>query len=80
MVQGKWVRAIASNKLVPEDVIVLQPGKALCDMVLLRGACLVTDSMLSGEVRLKSNYHTNAHLMHTTATQQVMQSNGRPNI
>ncbi len=54
-VQGKWVRAIASNKLIPGDVIVLQPGRALCDMVLLRGACLVTESMLSGEVRLISH-------------------------
>jgi P-type E1-E2 ATPase len=79
MVQGKWVRAIASNKLVPGDVIVLQPGKALCDMVLLRGACLVTESMLSGEVQLISNYHTNPDLMHTT-TKRMMQSSGRPNI
>ena len=54
IVQGKWVRAIASNKLVPGDVIVLQPGRAVCDMVLLRGACLVTESMLSGEVQLIS--------------------------
>jgi P-type E1-E2 ATPase len=77
MVQGKWVRAIASYKLVPGDVIVLQPGRALCDMVLLQGACLVTESMLSGEVRLISNYHTDADHMHTT-TEQVMQSSGRP--
>jgi len=79
MVQGNWVRAIASYKLVPGDVIVLQPGRAVCDMVLLGGACLVTESMLSGEVRLISNYHTNADLMHTT-TEQVMQSSGRPQL
>ena len=51
MVQGNWVRATSSHRLVPGDVIVLQTGRAVCDMVLLRGACLVTESMLSGEVR-----------------------------
>lgn len=51
MVQGSWVRATSSHRLVPGDVIVLQTGRAVCDMVLLRGACLVTESMLSGEVR-----------------------------
>jgi len=50
LVQGKWVRAVASYRLVPGDVIVLQQGRALCDMVILRGACLVTESRLSGEV------------------------------
>ena len=50
LVQDKWVRAVASYRLVPGDVMVLQKGRALCDMVLLRGACLVTESMLSGEV------------------------------
>lgn len=51
MVQQRWVRAIASWRLVPGDVVVLQPGRATCDMVLLQGACLVTESMLTGEVR-----------------------------
>ena len=50
MVQGRWVRAIASHRLVPGDVIVLHKGRALNDMVLLRGVCMVTESMLSGEV------------------------------
>lgn len=50
MVQERWVRAISSHRLVPGDVIVLRNGRALCDMVLLRGACLVTEAMLSGEV------------------------------
>lgn len=45
-----WVRALASWRLVPGDVIVLQRGRVSCDMVLLRGSCLVEESMLSGEV------------------------------
>ena len=43
-------RAVASHRLVPGDVVVLLPGKATCDMVLLRGNCLVEESLLSGEV------------------------------
>ena len=50
LVQDNWVRATASYRLVPGDVMVLQEGRAVCDMVMLRGACLVTESMLSGEV------------------------------
>jgi len=53
MVQQQWVRAAASYHLVPGDVIVLQRGRALCDMVVLKGACLVMESMLSGEVNVK---------------------------
>ena len=45
-----WVRAVSSHRLLPGDVLVLQPGKALCDMVLLQGSCLIMESMLSGEV------------------------------
>lgn len=45
-----WVRAIPSHRLLPGDVMVLQPGKALCDMVVLQGSCLAVESMLSGEV------------------------------
>lgn len=45
-----WVRALASWRLVPGDVVVLQRGRVSCDMVLLRGSCLVEESMLSGEV------------------------------
>ena len=45
-----WVRAISSHRLLPGDVMVLQPGKALCDMVVLQGTCIVMESMLSGEV------------------------------
>ena len=50
VVQDKWVRAISSHRLVPGDVVVLQRGKAMFDMVLLRGACLLNKAMLSGEV------------------------------
>ena len=45
-----YVHATVSQRLIPGDVIVVQPGWATCDMVLLRGNCLVEDSMLSGEV------------------------------
>ena len=47
----RWVRAMPSHRLVPGDVVVLQQGRAVGDMVLLRGACLVAESMLSGEVQ-----------------------------
>ena len=44
-------RAVQSTRLVPGDVLVLLPGPATCDMVLLRGSCLVQESLLSGEAR-----------------------------
>ena len=50
IVQGGWVRAAGSHRLVPGDIIVLQRGQATCDLVLLQGSCLVEESMLSGEV------------------------------
>lgn len=50
IVDRGWVRAAPSHRLVPGDVIVLQRGRAPCDVVLLRGSCLVEESMLSGEV------------------------------
>lgn len=50
LVLGGWVRATSSHRILPGDVVVLQPGKALFDMVLLQGNCLVVESMLSGEV------------------------------
>ena len=52
VVVGGWVRALPSYRLVPGDVVVVQRGKASCDMVLLQGSCLVEESMLSGEVML----------------------------
>ena len=51
VVVGGWVRGVSSHRLLPGDVLVLQPGKALFDMVLLQGNCLCVESMLTGEVR-----------------------------
>ncbi len=50
LLHKKFVRALLAKQLVPGDVIVVQRGRAACDMVLLRGTCLVEESMLSGEV------------------------------
>ena len=50
MVVGGWVRGVSSHRLLPGDVLVLQPGKALFDVVLLQGNCLCVESMLTGEV------------------------------
>ena len=38
LVNGK---SSASHRLVPGDVVVLQPGKATCEMVLLHNKCVV---------------------------------------
>ena len=54
IVQAGWVRAIPSHKLVPGDIVVLQEGTLMCDMVLLRGNCLVEEPMISGEVAAAS--------------------------
>ena len=48
-------RAVSSRVLVPGDVVVLLPGTATCDMVLLQGNCLVEESSLSGEVGSSTN-------------------------
>lgn len=45
-------RATSSRRLVPGDVIVVLPGAATCDLVLLQGTCLVEESNLSGEVNI----------------------------
>ena len=55
---------MSSRRLVPGDVVVVLPGKATCDMVLLRGSCLTEESMLSGEVtpsHLLPVFPTSAH-------------------
>lgn len=55
LVHQKFVRALLGKQLVPGDVIVVQRGRIICDMVLLRGTCLVEESMLSGEVWTLAN-------------------------
>ena len=49
-----WVRAVPAHVVVPGDIVVVQRGNATADLVLLRGSCLVEESMLSGEVRVLS--------------------------
>ncbi|KAA6417980.1 MAG: hypothetical protein FRX49_12062 [Trebouxia sp. A1-2] len=70
VVQAGIVRAVSSRKLVPGDVIVVLQGRAICDMVLLQGSCLVEESMLSGEaahvrkstyVPSSQEYHPDSH-------------------
>jgi len=53
LVWDGWVRAVSSHRLLPGDV--MQAGKALCDMVVLQGTCIVMESMLSGEVSICHN-------------------------
>lgn len=55
-----WVRAVSSHRLLPGDIVVLRPGKAMYDMILLQGSCLVMESMLSGEV----GHHPTTGRMH----------------
>ena len=45
-----WVRAVSSHRLLPGDIIVVRQGRAVCDMIMLQGSCLVMEAMLSGEV------------------------------
>ena len=44
------VHAMKSTQLVPGDVIVVQSGQAVCDMVLLQGNALAKESRLTGQV------------------------------
>lgn len=52
------VHAMGAKRLVPGDVIVIQPGVAMCDAVLLRGGALCEQSTLTGEVRHDTDYWT----------------------
>ncbi|EFJ40236.1 hypothetical protein VOLCADRAFT_108270 [Volvox carteri f. nagariensis] len=45
---GQVVR-LPSSCLVPGDLVVVGPGTLPCDMVLLRGECIVDENMLTGE-------------------------------
>lgn len=51
LVSRGHVRAMMSVHLVPGDVIVVQVGHAVCDMVLLQGNALAEESRLTGQVR-----------------------------
>lgn len=59
-------RGMASYRLVPGDIVVLQQGKATCDMVLLQGNCLVDESILSGEVSCHAHFpcHEHVHMLY----------------
>ena len=50
IVRKGYVRAASARQLIPGDVVVVLPGLAVCDMVLLRGNCLVEEAALTGEV------------------------------
>ena len=44
------VKTVLSTELVPGDLVILEENKNLpCDMILLRGQCIVNESMLTGE-------------------------------
>ncbi|GAB4820540.1 hypothetical protein N2152v2_007586 [Parachlorella kessleri] len=40
---------VPSTELVPGDVVVVTPGILPCDVVLVRGECIVDENMLTGE-------------------------------
>ena len=63
-VSNGCVHAMGAAKLVPGDVIVIQPGLAMCDAVLLRGACLAEQSTLTGEVPSLSSSHLQCRSEH----------------
>lgn len=72
IVQQGWVKALPAYKLVPGDVIVVQAGKVSCDMVLLRGSCLVEEAMLSGEVWRLTTFLSAGCLQDDTVTGCVL--------
>ena len=51
LVSKGHVQAMSSMHLVPGDVIVVQVGHAVCDMVLLQGNALAEESRLTGQGR-----------------------------
>lgn len=53
-------RAVSSKRLIPGDVIVVLPGRATCDLVLLQGNCLVEESNLPGETTASIHAHNAA--------------------
>ena len=71
---GHVCSAVSSRRLVPGDVLVVLPGKACCDMVLLQGNCLVEESNLSGEVMINTftALFSQAFLQHLHALSVLM--------
>lgn len=57
VVRKGYVRAASALQLVPGDVVVVLQGMAACDMVLLRGNCLVQEAALTGEVGCSAIKH-----------------------
>lgn len=49
VLRGGDVKRMDSTCLVPGDVVVMEVGVLPCDMVLLRGECIVDENMLTGE-------------------------------
>ncbi|GFR50065.1 hypothetical protein Agub_g12207, partial [Astrephomene gubernaculifera] len=49
VVRGGCVVRLPSRCLVPGDLVVVGPGALPCDMVLMRGECIVDENMLTGE-------------------------------
>lgn len=47
--RGGVFTLMPSTDLVPGDVVSITPGGIPCDMVLLRGECIVDENMLTGE-------------------------------
>ncbi|KAG2425624.1 hypothetical protein HYH02_014997 [Chlamydomonas schloesseri] len=49
VVRGGEVVRLPSSVLVPGDLVVVAPGTLPCDLVLLRGECILDENMLTGE-------------------------------
>ncbi|GLC61164.1 hypothetical protein PLESTB_001725200 [Pleodorina starrii] len=49
VLRGGEVVRLSSACLVPGELVVVGPGTLPCDMVLLRGECIVDENMLTGE-------------------------------
>ena len=48
--QSKYIQQLSSQEIVPGDIVYLKKNtKAVCDMILLEGECLVDEAVLTGE-------------------------------
>ncbi len=45
----QWRLRVPSSALLPGDIVVVEPGKAAFDAVLLSGECVVDETVLTGE-------------------------------